>query len=256
MHSILWISVTIRTFIGDFFLLKDFLYLGDSTFCRIQVGTIFFFTSLMFHSFLLQAISRFINIIFISRLNTMKKCGMSLNGIWFYILLMILSWLVSFIVLIPACTVLDVFTYFPEQHHCLISFSNVRGFVYSLLVCYIIPVCPVIYIYSRVVIHIRQLPKRGVLLRTIREVTIIKHIVTMCVGISILGFPTLFFLFQFIITGQIHPLADRIHQLGLAINTIGFTSGFAILNSLIHVLPQLPFPHQRDPMIQMQEFSS
>jgi hypothetical protein len=78
----------------------------------------------------------------------------------------------------------------------------------------------------------------------------------MCVGISILGFPTLFFLFQFIITGQIHPLADRIHQLGLAINTIGFTSGFAILNSLIHVLPQLPFPHQRDPMIQMQEFSS
>ena len=78
----------------------------------------------------------------------------------------------------------------------------------------------------------------------------------MCIGINILGYPTLFFLFQFIITRQIHRLADRIHQLCLATNTIAFTSGFAILNSLIHVLPQLPFPHQRDPMMQMQESSS
>jgi hypothetical protein len=69
---------------------------------------------------------------------------------------------------------------------------------------------------------------------------------------SVLGLPTLFFLFQFIITGYIHPLADRIHELCLAINSIGFTLGFAILNSLNLILPQLPDAHEMD----LQELNS
>ncbi|CAF4019381.1 unnamed protein product, partial [Adineta steineri] len=56
---------------------------------------------------------------------------------------------------------------------------------------------------------------------------------------SVPGFPTLFFLFQFIITGEIHPFADRTHELCVSINALGFTFGFSILNSFTQLLPPL-----------------
>jgi hypothetical protein len=65
--------------------------------------------------------------------------------------------------------------------------------------------------------------------------------------------PTLFFLSQYIITGRIHPLADRIHELCLAINALGFTFGFAVLNSFIHILPQLPAVHERNNVMNIQD---
>jgi len=253
MYNATWISLTLRTFAGDFSLWNNILDLGDSMTCRMQVGILFFLTCALYHSFLLQALSRFINIIYMSRLNTMKICKMSPNDIWFYILLIMVSWFVSFLLVIPAYTTFNVFSYFPEQYHCLISFSNVNGFIYSMLVSYLIPVCPILYIYSRVIFYVRRLPKRGVLIRTKREVTVIKHILKTCFGISILGLPTLFFLFQYIITGRIHPLADRIHELCLAINALGFTFGFAVLNSFIHILPQLPAVHERNNVMNIQD---
>ncbi len=249
IYNVIWISLTFHTFAGDFSLLKVG---GDSIACRLQVGIIFFLTSALYHSFLLQALSRLFHIIFISRLNEIKICGMSLDSIRIYILMITISWLVSFMVLIPAYTIFNVFSYFPDQYHCLISFSNVKGCVYSLLVCYLIPLCPILYIYSRVICYVHRLPKRGVLMRTRREVIVIKHILKICFVMSVLGLPTLFFLFQFIITGYIHPLADRIHELCLAINSIGFTLGFAILNSLNLILPQLPDAHEMD----LQELNS
>ena len=256
IYHLTWISLTFRTFIGDFFLSMNILNLGDSIACRIQVGIIFFLTSALYHSFLLQALSRLFNIIFISRLNTIKICRMSLDSIWIYILMILFSWFVSFIVLIPTYSLFNVFSYFPEQYHCLISFSNVKGFVYALFVCYLIPICPILYIYSRVIFYVCHLPKRGVLMRTRREVNVIKYILKICLGVSVLGLPTLFFLFQFIITGHIHPLADRIHELCIAINSIGFTLGFAILNSFNLILPRLSDAQERNNMMDLQQFDS
>ncbi|CAF1260628.1 unnamed protein product [Adineta steineri] len=240
IYHIAWISITMRTFIGDFSLLKDIIYLGDSTFCRIQVGIIFFLTSQMYHSFLLQALYRYFKIIYSSNLSTIIFCQMSLNNISIYILMIIFSWLISFVVLIPAYTTFNVFSYFPEQYHCLISFTNLKGFIYALLVCYLIPVCVILYIYCQLIIYIHRLPSHGILLRTTREIAVIKRILKICLAMSVLGSPTLFFLFHFIITGKTHPLADRVHELGVSISAISFTFGFAIFNSFSRLLPQLP----------------
>ncbi|CAF5082321.1 unnamed protein product, partial [Rotaria sp. Silwood1] len=52
-------------------------------------------------------------------------------------------------------------------------------------------------------------------------------------------------------TGRLHSLADRVHELGLAINTNIVTLGFAILNSLMKLLPkrsrqqQFPTSHKQ-----------
>ncbi|CAF1202612.1 unnamed protein product [Adineta steineri] len=119
------------------------------------------------------------------------------------------------------------------------SFTHIKGFIYSLLVCYLIPVCLILYIYFHLIMYIRRLPNCGILLQTKREITAIKFILKICLVMSILGFPTLFFLFQFIITGEMHPFADRIHELCVSINALGFTFGFSILNSFTQLLPPL-----------------
>ncbi|CAF4177520.1 unnamed protein product [Adineta steineri] len=253
IYHIIWISITLRTFIRDFSLLKDIIYFDDSKICRIQVGIIFFLTSEMYHSFFLQALYRLFKIILISRLSTIKIYHMSLNNISVYILMIIFGWLISFVVLIPIYT--NIFSCFPKQYHCLISFTNVKCSIYSLLVCYIIPVCVILCIHYRLVLYIRRLPKRGILLQRKREITAIKYILKVSLAMSVLGFPRLFFLFQFIIVGEIHPLANRIHELCVSINAIGFTFGFAILNSFAQILPQLPANEESNTM-SLQSFST
>ncbi|CAF0991069.1 unnamed protein product [Adineta steineri] len=239
IYHIIWISISLRTFIRDFAFLKDIIHYGDSTFCRIQVGIIFFLTSQMYHSFILQALYRHLKIISISKLSTIKICHMSLYNISIYILMIIFSWFISFAVLIPAYTTFNVFAYFPQQYHCRISFTTVKGSIYSLLVSYLIPVCFILYIHCRFIFCIRRLPNRGILLQTRHETIVIKYILKISLTMCVLGFPTLVFQLQFIIIGEIHPLADRIYELCLSINAMGFTLCFANLNSLTQLLPQL-----------------
>ncbi len=198
---------------------------------------IFFLTSAFFHSFLLQALRCFFKVIFHSVLHTKTLCYLSLDHIFTYILLILTSWLLSILIIIPAFTIFNVFSYFPKQYHCLISFTNIRGFVYSLLSTYVIPVLLIIFIYSRLIIFIHHAFNFNHTSQARREIRIVKRILIICAILSFSGSPTIFFLFQFITTGKLHPLADRIHELCLAINTNIVTLGFAILNSLIRLLP-------------------
>ncbi|CAF1202628.1 unnamed protein product [Adineta steineri] len=91
IYHLAWLSIIFRTFIGDFSLLKDHFYLGDSKLCRIQVDIIFFLTSQIYHSFLLQALYRLFKIISISRLTPIKIFQVSLNNIPIYILMIIFN---------------------------------------------------------------------------------------------------------------------------------------------------------------------
>jgi hypothetical protein len=244
VYSATWLSILIHTVAGDFAIFETFLYLGDSIACRVRVAMIFFLTSAMFHSFLLQALWCFFKVIFHSTLHTKKLCYFSLDHVFTYILLILTSWLVSILTVIPAFTTFNVFSYFPEQYHCLISFTNVRGFVYSLLSTYIIPVLVIIFIYSRLINFIHYAFNFNHTSRARREIKIVKRILAICAILSFSGFPTIFFLVQFIITGRLHPLADRIHELGLAINTNIVILSFAILNSFIKLLPTRSAVHR------------
>lgn len=232
-----WLSLSVRTFVGDFGLLSDMSKLGDSRWCRMQVAVIFFMTSALYHSVILQTLFRFVRIVFIFKLKSLRFCGVSPISARFYAALIVLSWLVSALALVPAYEVFDVFVYFPEQYHCLISFYNVRGFVYSLLSCYFLPICPIVYMYVRVILHVRRLCTASLIIRTRRDVVVIKRIVLICTSLGVIGFPTLFFLGQYVLTGRVHPLADRIHEMSMSVMTVGFTYGFAAMNSLIRILP-------------------
>jgi hypothetical protein len=236
-YSATWLFVLFYTVAGDFSLFQTTLHFGDSNACRAQVALIFFLTSAFFHSFLLQALRCFIKVIFHSTLHTKKLCYLPLNRTFTYILLILASWFISILTLIPAFTIFDVFSYLPEQYHCLISFTNTRGFVYSVLSTYVIPVLVIIYIYSRLIMFIHHAFNFDRTLRARREKQLVKRILTICGILSFSGSPTLFFLFQFIITGKHHPMADRIHEFGVAISTNIVTLGFAILNSLVNLLP-------------------
>ncbi|CAF3414169.1 unnamed protein product, partial [Rotaria sp. Silwood2] len=245
-QSATWLSVLVHTIAGDFSILKNFLYLEDSMACRLRVAMIFSLTSALFHSFLLHALWCFFKVIFHSIFNVKILCYFSLHRVYTYILLILISWFLSLVIVLPAWTKLNVFSYFPEQYHCLISFTNVRGFIYSLCSTYVIPVLVIIYIYSRLIIFIRHGYNFNHRSRTRREIMIVKRILIICAILSLSGSPTLVFLFQFIMTGRLHPLADRVHELGLAINTNIVTFGFAILNSLIKLLPK-KFTHRKQP---------
>lgn len=218
IHSLSWISITFRTFLADIFQ----IYLGDSIFCRIQISVLFFLTSTFFYNLIIQAFYRYNHIIH----------GADFHTLQFYIRLIILSWLVSLLALIPAYTLFDVFAYLPEQNHCRIIFSNLRGYIYSFLVCFMLPSLLIFYIYSQIIIFIRQLPKYGLLIQRKRDMTIITNIFKLCFGISLVGSPTIFFLCQYILTGQLHFLIYRIDELWLSVNTISLILSMTFLNSL------------------------
>ncbi len=230
-YSAVWLSVLIYTIAGDFSIFQSFLYLGDSIGCRVRVGLISFLTSAFFHSFLLQALRSFFKVKFHSSLDTKKLCCLSLDHIFTYILLILTSWLISILSIIPAFTIFNAFSYFPQQYHCLISFTNVRGFVYSILSAYVIPVLVIMYIYYRLISFIHHASISNHISSARRELKIVKRILLICIILSLSGSPTIIFLFQFIITGQLHPLVDRIHELCVAININIVTLAFAILSS-------------------------
>ncbi|UJR11151.1 hypothetical protein I4U23_015332 [Adineta vaga] len=185
----------------------------------------------------------------------MNICRIPTHSPYFYLLLVFLSWVVSFLLTIPAYNIFHVFSYFPEQYHCMISFTNISGFTYSLFVCYVIPMGLILYMYSKVIKYVRKLPKRGLTLHTKREVMIIRSILKICFIITIPGLSTVFFLLQSIFRGSTHPLADRIHELCVAIGAFVLGFGFAILNSLLYVLPRQSISHETNPMIHLQEFN-
>jgi hypothetical protein len=83
---------------------------------------------------------------------------------------------------------------------------------------------------------IHHLPHYAQTSQAKREVIVVKRILIICGILGFSGSPTTVFLFQYIITGRLHPMADRIHELGLAININIVTLGFAFLNSLINHL--------------------
>ena len=236
IYSATWLSILIHTLPGDFSIFTNFLYLDDSTGCRIRVAMIFFLTSAFFHSFLLQALWSYIKVKFHSTLHSRKIYCFRLNLIFTYVLLIIITWIISGIILIPAFKAFDVFVYFPEQYHCLISFTNIRGFTYSLLSTYIIPVSIIILIYIRLVHFTHYASNFNRKLRAKREIRVVKHILTICGILSFSGLPTILFVIHFMRTGKIHPLGDRVHELCLAINTNIVTIGCGILNSLTQFL--------------------
>lgn len=244
-YSTTWLSVLFHTIAGDFSILEDVLNLQDSTACRLRVALIFTLTSALFHSFLIHALWCFFKVIYHSESNVKILWFLSPNHVSTYIILIFISWTISILIVIPAQTIFKVFSYFPGQYHCLISFTNISGFSYSLLSSYAIPVLVIVYIYSRLIIFIHNAFNSNHLSRARREIRIVKRIINICVILSLSGSPTLVFLFQFIVTGKVHPLADRVHELGVAINATIVTIGFAILNSLIKLLPSRSSIHRK-----------
>lgn len=229
MYSLSWLFVLLRTVAGDFSLFKDKIYLGDSSFCRLQVAVIFILTYTMFHGYVIQAIYRYFLIV-----NCRKQ-----HDILFYILLIVLSWLLALLALIPAFTkFFNLFSYFPEQYHCLVSFINIRGFAYSLSVCFILPCIIIFIVYSRVISFVRKLPRRSFRNTEIkRQLSVIQNTVKLCLAVGITASPTLFFIVQYMLTGELHYLADRCHEFLLSINAIAFNIGIARLNSLFDLFP-------------------
>lgn len=193
LFSVTWLSILIRTIIGDFSIFKSIFYLDDSIICRVQVALIYFLTSTLFHSYLLQALRCFFKVVFYSTLNEKKLWYLPLNHMWTYILLILTIWLISILTLIPAITIFDVFSYFPEQYHCLISFTNIRGFIYAILSTYIIPVLFTIYIYSRLIVFIHRTFNSNNVSRATRQIQIVKRILTICFILSFSGCQTIFF---------------------------------------------------------------
>ncbi len=123
-----------------------------------------------FYAFRFVLVARekgFFNIIFMLKLGRIKICVMSFDSVWISILMIVVS------CLIIAWTIIDVLIYFPEQYHCLISFPNIEDFTYSILVCVFILMCSIWYIYSRVILYVRQLLKRALPMRTKRGVTVV-----------------------------------------------------------------------------------
>lgn len=237
LYSITWISMLLRTFLGDLFVLPNIIYLGDSTFCRIQVSLVFILTSALFNSLLLQVLYRYIRIINDSSRQDEASflCRFEYHDTKFYILMIILSWIVSLLLLIPALMIFNVFCYFPEQYHCLILFSNVSGYIYSLVSCFIFPLIILFCIYIRVIIFVRQLPKVDMLTTIHREEKVIRNIVKLYLVSGIAGTLTVFFFIQYIITGKIFSLANRLHEFSLSVMTLIFNIGTARLNSLFSV---------------------
>lgn len=247
LYSLSWILLASRTFFGDFSLLDWAVHKKDSIICRLEAGMIFFLTNALYYSFFIQGLSRFFNVILIGKLNSVIFLGMRINGFWFNATLIFISWILSVAGLVPAFTIIDVFAYFPAQYHCLISFTNLRGFIYSLLVCYIIPLLHIWFIYCRIVVHVRKArPSMRMIVSQNRENAVTKHVSKICFSISILGLPTIILLCYATLSDETYYMADRFHELCLSVEAISIGLFIARLNSLGQILPQSPLSNHRN----------
>jgi hypothetical protein len=152
-------------------------------------------TALLLYSFTLQAIYRYIIIVYPTRISwqSVRVQCMLICFFWIFSITSLLPWLIT-----------GVSTYNVENQACILPFRLSVPIIYNVLLVYIIPVFIIILIYFKLVRYVRQISNRATssaqtMFQARRELAMVQRLVTIISFLLTLGLPyTIFVIMSFI----------------------------------------------------------
>ncbi|CAF1469547.1 unnamed protein product [Adineta steineri] len=146
--------------------------------------------ALQFYSFLLQAIYRYIIVIYPTRLFWQSTR--------FQVLLMSITWIFGFVCPLPHILT-HAITYNVDNQFCQMPLRLSFLTVYNALFVCVVPVSLTMLIYFRLVRYVREMSRHiisaNTLFRAQRELKMVRRIVILVIGVVTLGFPYVLFTF-------------------------------------------------------------
>ncbi|CAF1461476.1 unnamed protein product [Adineta steineri] len=200
---------------------------ADSSWCIFSGYVAVVHLCTMYMAFVNQALYRLIRIIYFQ--------NQHLQSLKLYLLLPMIEyiWAICIMcVLIPWNGVV----YFNNDYFCYVSFASLRAIIWGAFFAYLFPFLCSLMIYIRITIFIRHhtnnlpLPIKR---RHDRDFLVVQRILLIVSLLLILGIPSIFFIIRFIITGDDHPLTNRIAWFPVGISM----SGLSV--TLVFTIPQL-----------------
>ncbi len=153
-------------------------------------------TALLLYSFTLQAIYRYIIVVYPTRISwqSIRFQGMLICFFWIFSITSLLPWLL-----------MGVTTYDVDNQACMLPFQLSFPIIYSVSVVYMIPVSIIIFTYFKLVRYVRQMNSRATsstqsIFQARRELVMVQRIVTIISILLILGLPYTIFMFTSFIT--------------------------------------------------------
>ncbi|CAF3480349.1 unnamed protein product [Rotaria sp. Silwood1] len=200
------------------------LYIGMETFgCRIRAYIFYSSVAIIFHTFVLQACFRFFRVVY--PLHVYLQ-----NGITYIVVIPIL-WFISFLFMIPIYVWHDI-KFIHRENVCLLAMHSVRGFIWSILIIYGIPIVVINIIYIRLMRFIRQSSKIAST-RAKRDVIVIQRIVLVVSILTLMGIPS-------VVLKLMLPFTDVGKPLFYRSQNIVIVTGIIVLSfMLVYVTPQL-----------------
>lgn len=233
--SIISISLNIDAILGD----TNISIHYDLLACQIRGYVYLYMIIWVFDSFSLQAYIRMLNILYPTR--TYLHSCLSI------IILMIITWFVSFLLVITTIF-FQVIIYEPNEYQCTVNLHVWKSNVYMTLCVYLIPLNIVIISYIRVIKYMRESTIRNQQYRQttiIRDLRIMQRIIILVHTLIILGLPSAIFWIFGLITGQLHTLTFRIQAIFISIDIFFLTFAVALTNPQVKRLIPLFNKHRR-----------
>jgi hypothetical protein len=141
-------------------------------------------TVLQNYSYLLQAVYRYITVVYPARL--------SWQSAKFQVFVICLTWMFGFICPIPYI-VTGAIIYNVDNQICQMPLRLSFLTIYNVLCVYMIPISLIVLVYFKLVRHTREMSKRvtpaNALVRAERELKMVQRIVILVIGVTAIGFP-------------------------------------------------------------------
>ena len=139
-------------------------------------------------------------------------------------------------ILLSPVAVWHEIVYLPKEYYCLIEYTNIRGTLWLICVCYIVPLIGLLLIHLRITICLRQQSANlaAVIKQKQQRDLVVMRRIFINVGILLVtGFPATVIALMALVTRSAHPLSQRISFITAEIS-------FAILSiQMIIMTPQL-----------------
>jgi len=166
------------------------IYYQDSL-CVFRGYLDYVISALFIHSFLIQASHRYVTVVHPTRLFWLSaKCqALVICGMWIF------AFIFPFVFLLTGEIIYNV-----DNQICQLPFRFSFSLIYGSLYIYIIPILMIIFLYLKLILHVKQMSKRATpvntLFRAKRELKMVQRTVHLINILIIIGFPYTLFIFM------------------------------------------------------------
>ncbi|CAF3759242.1 unnamed protein product [Rotaria sp. Silwood1] len=200
------------------------LYIGIETFgCRVKGYVFYSSLAVIFNTFVLQAAFRFFRVVYPSYI--------WLQHTLTYTMIIPILWLISFLFMLPIHFWHDI-QFIRRENTCFIAIHCARGFLWSNMIIYGIPIIAINILYMQLMRFMRR-PTMVASTRAKRDVIVARRIELVVSILILMGIPSVVLKLMLPFTDIGKPLFYRIQNITIVIAMI------ALSFMLVYVTPQV-----------------